>query len=86
MLILHSKRADYVLKLVISVTLFTSPFLPSFEQFGWHKTEDGYICITWDRDVSEEESASSDEESTGDSGSESEFPNSQDMVNTDSDT
>ena len=46
--------------------------------------------ITWDRDVSEEdESASSDEESAGDSGSESEsqVPNTEDqeMVDTDSD-
>ena len=41
-----------------------------FEQFGWHKTGED-IQITWDRDVSEDESASSDEELAGESGCES---------------
>ena len=68
--ILHSKRANYVFKLAISATLFTSPFLQCFEQFGWHKTAEGNVRLTWDRDVSEEESASSDEISAGESGSE----------------
>ena len=87
-LILHSKRANYLLKLVISATLVTSPFLQCFEQFGWHKTDEGNVRITWDRDVSEEESTSSDEESAGESGSESELsdvPNVEEMVDTDSD-
>ena len=87
-LILHSKRANYVLKLAISATLFISPFLQCFEQFGWHKTDGGDVQITWDRHVSEEEeSTSSGEESAGDSGSESEtqVPNANEMVDTDSD-
>ena len=69
-----------MLKLTVSATLFTSPFLQCFEQFGWHTTGEGHVAITWDRDVSEEKSVSSDEESS----SESDLPNVE-MVDTDSD-
>lgn len=80
-LILHSKRANYVLKLAISATLITTPFLQCFEQFGRHKTDEGDVQITWDRDISEDESANSDEESAGESGSksESQVPNAEDQ-------
>ena len=56
-LILHSLRANYVIKLSLSVPLLQSPFLPCFEQFGWH-TRDGDVCITWD----DEDSLESDSE------------------------
>ena len=36
-----------MLKLAISATLVTSPFLHCFEQFGWH-TVDGSVQTTWD--------------------------------------
>ena len=63
-LILHSKRANYVLKLAVTVTILSSPFLHCFEQFGWH-TSDGTVEITWDnKDVAEADSCeeNSDEE------------------------
>lgn len=41
----------------MSVPLLQSPFLPCFEQFGWH-TKDGDVCITWD----DEDSLESDSE------------------------
>lgn len=55
-------QANYVIKLALSSSLITSPFLQCFEQFGWHKTGDGTI---WDRDVtvSADSSSSSGEES-----------------------
>ena len=90
-LILHSKRSNYVLKLVISTTLFTSPFLQCFEQFGWHKIDDGNVRITWDRDVSEEEEASdssSEEDSARELDSDSELsdiPNEEAIMDSDSD-
>ena len=46
-LTLHCKRADYVLKLIMSTPWYQSPFLPCFEQFDWHK-EDTNIMVTWD--------------------------------------
>ena len=62
-----------MLKLVISATLVTSPFLQCFEQFGWH-TMDGHVQITWDNneDTMEETESSSEEESDGEDKSEGE--------------
>ncbi len=60
-LLLHCKRANYVLKLALSAPWTHSPFLPCFEQFGWHVDNDT-IFITWDSDLHE-----SDEESDSDS-------------------
>lgn len=57
-----------------------------FEQFGWHKTDEGYVEVTWDMQVGEE-SPSSDEESAVESDSESELsrvPNVEEIVDTDS--
>ena len=50
--------------------LFNTNINACFEQFGWRKTGED-IQITWDRDVREDESASSDEELAGESGCES---------------
>ena len=44
-LLLHCKRATYILKLTLSSPLRQSPFLLCFEQFGWH-TRDGNVEIT----------------------------------------
>ena len=46
-LLLHCKRATYVLKLALSSSLRQSPFLFCFEQFRWH-IKDGNTEITWD--------------------------------------
>lgn len=62
-LFLHCMRANYIIKLSLSVPLFRSPFLPCFEQFGWNTT-DGQVCITWnDGDSPESEGEESEEES-----------------------
>lgn len=45
-LILHSQRANYILKLLLSVPLFVSPFLNCYEQFGWQNV-DGRVDIIW---------------------------------------
>ena len=60
-LVLHCKRANYVLKLSLSVPFTQSPFLLCYEQFGWHKT-DGELSITWD-DGEPPESEDDDDES-----------------------
>lgn len=62
-LVLHCKRANYVLILVLSAPWTHSPFLPCFEQFGWH-VENDCIFITWDSDLhdSDEEVSDSDSE------------------------
>ena len=66
-LVLHSMRANYIIKLSLSVPYFQSPFLPCFEQFGWERQE-GDVCITWDDGVSvESDSEESDEEEGEDS-------------------
>ena len=72
-LVLHCKRANYVMKLFLSAPLTVSPFLPCFTQFGWHvKSEGGTesICITWDSengpDPEEEEGSSSGSEEDSD--------------------
>ena len=68
-LVLHCKRANYVLKLTLSAPWAVSPFLPCFEQFGWHNQENS-VQITWDADqihTSEEqdlEPASDDSDSS----------------------
>ena len=67
-LVLHCKRANYILKLSLSIPLTQSPFLPCYEQFDWHTT-DGEVSITWDDgdspadkdDQSEHEDEHSDE-------------------------
>ena len=46
-LVLHCKRANYILKLSLSIPLLQSPLLLCYEQFGWYTT-DGSVCITWD--------------------------------------
>lgn len=66
-LVLHSMRANYVIKLSLSVPYFQSPFLPCFEQFGC-QSQEGDVCITWDDGVSvESDSEESDEEECEDS-------------------
>ena len=58
-----------MLKLAISATLVTSPFLHCFEQFGWH-TVDGSVQTTWDNneECMEEETYSSSEEESDEEG------------------
>ena len=51
-----------MLKLAVSATLVTSPFLHCFEQFGWH-TVDGSVQTTSDNSMEEEIYTSSEEES-----------------------
>ncbi len=46
-LVLHCKRANYILKLNLSIPLTQSPFLLCYEQFDWHTTN-GEVSITWD--------------------------------------
>ena len=60
-LVLHCKRANYILKLSLSIPLTQSPFLPCYEQFDWHTT-DGEVSITWD-DGDSPESDDEEEES-----------------------
>ena len=63
-LVLQCLRANYIIKLSLSVPLRVSPFLPCFEQFEWHCTTDDSINITWDDgDPPEDESEESDQES-----------------------
>lgn len=72
-LVLHCKRANYVLKLTMSSPWSHSPFLACFEQFGWHK-ENGNILISWDAedhlDSDTEDSDSASELSEGSNSSE----------------
>ena len=58
-----------MLRLTISVTLPTSPFLHCFEQFGWH-TVDGTVQTIWDNneECMEEETYSSREEESDEEG------------------
>ena len=61
-------RANYIMKLSLSVPYLQSPFLPCYEQVGWH-SEDGRICITWDDGQTPEVEESEDESSVdGESG------------------
>ena len=87
-LILHCKRANYILKLSLSIPLTQSPFLLCYEQFGWHTT-DGEVSITWDDGDSpesdDEEEESEDESADGDEQSD-EFHGQQIMVESDADT
>ena len=46
-LLLHCRRATYIVKLTLSSPLLQSPFLFCFEQFGWHN-KDGNTQITWE--------------------------------------
>ena len=72
-LVLHCKRANYILKLSLSIPLTQSPFLPCYEQFDWHTT-DGEVSITWDDGDSpesdDEEKESEDEPADKDDQSE----------------
>ena len=58
-----------MLKLAISATRPTSPFLNCFEQFGWH-TVDGSVQTRWDNneECMEEETYSSREEEPDEEG------------------
>ena len=72
-LLLHSKMANYVLKLAVSVTILSSPFLHCFEQFGWHTSNES-VQITWDNNNVEETMYSSSEEDSDGQEGQSEVP------------
>ena len=61
-LLLHCRRATYIVKLSLGSPLLQSPFLFCFEQFGWH-IKDGNTQITWEtgHDPSTVEEASDSE-------------------------
>ena len=76
-LLLHCRRATYILKLTLSSPMRQSPFL-CYEQFGWHKNLDGNVQITWDSgdlsgvDSESDSAGETDEEQSGSSDSKQE--------------
>ena len=67
-LVLHCKRADYVLKLTMSAPWMVSPFLPCYQQFGWHMDREDGVTITWDAALDSEAEEDSDSEADGSDG------------------
>ena len=70
-LLLHYRRATYVVKLTLSSPLLQSPFLFCFKQFGWHN-KDGNTQITWETGHPSNVEESSDSEHDLDSADDTE--------------